>query len=363
MGCAANVADGETFEGEEALSAHQAKDPVLVLHATMVPVAALGTIVQRLEKEGYAVRTAEAPDLFTHSMEQSAAFVANAVRKVRLEFPTKKVRIVAACNGGVATQHYVKFNPEAREAVSHFVSFESAHGGTLEAPVWKLGTGAMNRVPALGSFGAAVLQLTDQATGLKPSDADIASGLQGWSRKTFAAGPCARKGALRALIPCLVVSSVTQVALPSFATAFLSTVAGRPISGERHADELLRAVLLELHVANTYFVYPSSPRGYDLDPSFSIFKEQLPWSAPIEAMRRQELPTGMNVTSIYSCLDYAMVPYDTSHLKGATNVLVCPWTPPAAPNKAPQEVIAEVGLHWSMYNQPFVLDRIVKGLR
>ena len=165
------------------------------------------------------------------------------------------------------------------------------------------------------------------------------------------------------MAPCLAKRTLKDVTLPGLAGAFLSAKAALPVAGGEHVDELLRAVLLELHVANRYFVYPSNPRGYDLDPKFSIFKEQLPWSKPIRAMREAPLPKGMSVTSIYSCLDYAMVPYDTSYLQGATNVLVCPSKAVVSPGKKPDEVIAKVGLHWSMYYQPFVVDRIVAGLR
>jgi hypothetical protein len=62
-------------------------------------------------------------------------------------------------------------------------------------------------------------------------------------------------------------------------------------------------------------------------------------------------------------LDYVLIPNHVGYLRGATNVVVCPWAVKPVNNQVPDERIPEVAFHFSMYYQPFVLDRIVTALK
>ncbi len=65
-----------------------------------------------------------------------------------------------------------------------------------------------------------------------------------------------------------------------------------------------------------------SPVG-DLTTGFTSLAEITPGSAFLAELNAAPFPSGLHMTSIYSCNDELMLPYDTSAVSGATNVLFC----------------------------------------
>ncbi len=65
-----------------------------------------------------------------------------------------------------------------------------------------------------------------------------------------------------------------------------------------------------------------SPVG-DWVTSFDALADITPGSAFLEELNGAPFPPGLMLTSIYSCNDELMLPYDTSVVDGATNVLFC----------------------------------------
>jgi triacylglycerol lipase len=56
---------------------------------------------------------------------------------------------------------------------------------------------------------------------------------------------------------------------------------------------------------------------------FQALSDITPGSPFLETLNAAPFPPGLKLTSIYSCNDELMVPYDTSVVDGATNVLFC----------------------------------------
>ena len=65
-----------------------------------------------------------------------------------------------------------------------------------------------------------------------------------------------------------------------------------------------------------------SPVG-DWVTGFDALEDIIPGSAFLDELNGAPFPTGLKLTSIYSCNDELMLPYDTSIVDGATNVLFC----------------------------------------
>lgn len=58
---------------------------------------------------------------------------------------------------------------------------------------------------------------------------------------------------------------------------------------------------------------------------FQSLEDITPGSAFLAALDASPFPAGLRMTSIYSCNDELMLPYDTSVVEGATNVLFCDY--------------------------------------
>ncbi len=89
-----------------------------------------------------------------------------------------------------------------------------------------------------------------------------------------------------------------------------------------------------------------SPVG-DWAAGFDSLADITPGSAFLEQLNGAPFPAGLRMTSIYSCNDELMLPYDTSVVDGATNVMFCDYY---------------IG-HFDGFWDPVVYERILASLQ
>jgi len=113
---------------------------VLLIPGTTIGPEFFVPMANRLRRDGFDPVIWAPPDLFTESLASGAARIADKVQRVLAARGASRLHIVAECDAGVATRHYLQLLGGDHH-VDQVVTFVSAHHGSRTAPAGSWFTG------------------------------------------------------------------------------------------------------------------------------------------------------------------------------------------------------------------------------
>lgn len=336
--------------------AHAQANPVILTHASQVSIQGLSELRDEIQNAGYTVISVEEPHLYSITIEESAEFLVGEIERVSREFPGEKIKIVAICNGGLLTQYILKHYPHVAELISHFASFHSAHQGTRLADLGVFLNTLAGTPPILGEMTAnAITAMNNSYFYRFASEEDYLTGLPQLTEES-AWNSCLQNYAW------LKCYTFFKLKLEPFLRWFFKVYGWDMDLLYNRYDEVLRAIMLEIYIADKHVKYEGNEDGYDLVLKMPFYQQEHADDPIIQDLIGRPLPDHVKVTNIYSCMDYIFKDYTRASLRGATNVVACPSAPVATEDHPYDEYMDLLTFHWSMYLDPAVIQRVIAGL-